>query len=64
MTETKTMKEQLLELINGMEEEGFDFDEESAVFQWVYEEKPFHVFTMTIDFEDQAQIAYDVGELH
>lgn len=62
MTEDKSMKEQLLELVEGLEKEGINFDEESISFQWSYKELPFHKFKLVVSKEDQAM--FDLGELH
>lgn len=43
------MKEQLLKLVDGMEKDGYKFEEHAPVFHWKYEENPGYVFTMRID---------------
>lgn len=52
----KTMKEQLLELVAGLENDDFNFDENFAMLRWSYEEKPFILFELMVSRVDQAEL--------
>lgn len=43
-----SMKEELLNLVNAMEADGFKFDETPALFKWLYPEKTDIAFELLI----------------
>lgn len=52
----KTMKEQLLEFIDKLEADNFDFDENFAVIKFSYKERPWYIFELIINREDQLDL--------
>lgn len=46
--EYQTMKEQLTDLVNNMQKDGFDFKATPPVFKWNYEELPNIEFQLLI----------------
>ena len=68
--EKKSFKEQVLELVQGMKEDEFDFENDAAIFNWEYDELPELQFQMVIfakgtvpdDDDDDSQLAFDFGE--
>lgn len=68
--EKKSFKEQLLELVEGMKKDEFNFDEDAAIFNWDYDEVPDLRFQLVIfqkgnvsDHEDDDdQMEFDFGD--
>lgn len=44
----KTMYEQLVELVNAMLKDGFDFKTQAGIFKWKYEDHPNIVYELAI----------------
>lgn len=68
--EKKSFKEQLLDLVKGMKQDDFNFDEDAAVFNWTYDETPELQFQLVIfakgnasvEEEDDGQLTFDFGD--
>lgn len=68
--EKKSFKEQLLDLVKGMKNDDFNFDEDAAVFNWTYDETPELQFQLvifakgnaSIEEEDNGQLTFDFGD--
>lgn len=69
--EKKSFKEQVLELVQGMKEDDFNFEEDAAIFNWTYDETPDLQFQMVIfakgntsvsEDDDDPQLEFDFGD--
>lgn len=52
----KSMKKQLLGMVEGLREQEIDLGETPALFTWSYEEEPWIEFKMLITETDQAAL--------
>jgi len=52
------MKQELIETVVKMREEGYDFEETPALFKWSYEECPYVEFQLLIKENRQQEFSF------
>lgn len=67
MHQLEQVEDKMVELLEGLEEDEFDFEEEVAIYQWRYPSHPNYQFQLAIgklDEDEVRELGSPAKELH